>query len=573
MPRFKSLFLVLLLGFGIWGLWLAPPQAAAYPGPAGLCTDDASCNALGQQKAKDWFDAVYGTEDINLQSYVNEVFQNILYTISAQFMKPDDMAKMATDPTVLQNAFDSVKTNIAKFIVEHPDNPTLAGLFPTTPLDLLYQNPPASGVNYVADTIRHLPGVPQAYAQTPRPGFGFSQFESFRQIWKISRNAALSFFIIFFLIAGFLIMFRVKISPQAVLTFQTLLPRIIAILVLIFFSYAIVGFAVDLMYAITYLLVAILSPYTLFGTVLGAVHLGSPVRIILQNNFNLPFAWTSAVPMLMVLLSSFGLAIGLLGIIMLPSLLLGAIGAPGFALAGGLVIGLLVALVMIIIMLVNIVKIFIMLIKAYIGIFVALITGPLQIIFGIMPGSKSISQWFMGLLGNLAVFPTVYLMFLLIDIIFTQVQPFGVAGGLHANLTWIPPLIAPNPSAIINFRPIAWLFGLPGYLFIKSILIFGIYLLIPKAADIVKSMIDRKPFPYGSAIGEAFNQAKPYAGAIAESGIQGVKKARETAGQINPATGTQYTTKEAIGFGLREAGSRAVEQGWEVTRRRLEKGS
>jgi len=49
---------------------------------------------------------------------------------------------------------------------------------------------------------------------------------------------------------AFMIMFRVRISPQTVITVQSALPKIIFTLILITFSYAIAGFLIDLMYVV-----------------------------------------------------------------------------------------------------------------------------------------------------------------------------------------------------------------------------------------------------------------------------------------------------------------------------------
>jgi len=48
---------------------------------------------------------------------------------------------------------------------------------------------------------------------------------------------------------------------------------------------------------------------------------------------------------------------------------------------------------------------------------------------------------------------------------------------------------------------------------------FGIVLMTPKVADIIKSMFEKKPFPYGAAIGEAMGPAKGIGKAVGWVGV------------------------------------------------------
>jgi hypothetical protein len=66
-----------------------------------------------------------------------------------------------------------------------------------------------------------------------------------------------------------------------------------------------------------------------------------------------------------------------------------------------------------------------------------------------------------------------------------------------------------NPLKIIPFGGSET--SLPGFLpfelgtgFLGWILTFGVFFIIPKVGDIIKSMAEGKPFAYGTAIGEAF---------------------------------------------------------------------
>jgi len=106
----------------------------------------------------------------------------------------------------------------------------------------LYATQPASSVEYLADLGSRLGLAKPAYAQ----GFGWTAFSPVLGLWKLFRNIAYLFFVIIFVVIGFMIMFRAKINPQTAIGIQNALPRIIVTLLLITFSYAIAGLIIDL---------------------------------------------------------------------------------------------------------------------------------------------------------------------------------------------------------------------------------------------------------------------------------------------------------------------------------------
>ncbi|MEA2056742.1 MAG: hypothetical protein U9O78_03500, partial [Patescibacteria group bacterium] len=118
----------------------------------------------------------------------------------------------------------------------------------------LYQ-PPASGVRYVADVFESAKLIPQAQAQ----GTGFAALNPILETWKTFRNVAYLFFVLIFLVIGFMIMFRHKINGQTVITVQQAIPNIIVSLIFVTFSYAIAGFLIDLMYVLMYLFIGLFN--------------------------------------------------------------------------------------------------------------------------------------------------------------------------------------------------------------------------------------------------------------------------------------------------------------------------
>src|SRR3989344_2443072 len=108
-----------------------------------------------------------------------------------------------------------------------------------------YSVPPASGLAWMQNGLQNSGLVPTAYAAE---GIGFSSIRGYIEIWKVFRNIAFLLLVLIMLILGFLIMFRVKIDPQTIISIENALPRIVITMLLISFSFAIVGFLIDIMY-------------------------------------------------------------------------------------------------------------------------------------------------------------------------------------------------------------------------------------------------------------------------------------------------------------------------------------
>src|SRR4030042_1356718 len=124
----------------------------------------------------------------------------------------------------------------------------------------LYSAPPISGVNYFANEIRKFNPVQPTYAQSDT--IGFTTLGPAESVWRVFRNASYVAFVIIFVIIGFMIMFRYRISPQTVATVQDSIPRLIVALILVTFSYAIAGLFIDLMFLVLNIIVNFLKTAT-----------------------------------------------------------------------------------------------------------------------------------------------------------------------------------------------------------------------------------------------------------------------------------------------------------------------
>lgn len=131
---------------------------------------------------------------------------------------------------------------------------TLGGV--TSYLSMTYTNPPASGIYWAQEGMQKIGLAPKTYAAE---GIGLAGIKPFAKIWTMFRNMSYLLLTLLVVTIGLMIMFRVKINPQTVVTLESALPRIVVTIVLITFSFAISGFAIDLMYAVILAAVSIFS--------------------------------------------------------------------------------------------------------------------------------------------------------------------------------------------------------------------------------------------------------------------------------------------------------------------------
>ncbi|MBU1070978.1 hypothetical protein KKG65_01025 [Patescibacteria group bacterium] len=368
-----------------------------------------------------------------------------------------------------------------------------------TLLGTTLSTPPASSVNYIASVKQNLNNkkiVPEAIAANE--GFGFQGFVPVLPVWKAFRNIAYLVFVVFFIVMGFAIMFRAKINSQTVISIQTLLPKIIALLLLITFSYAIVGLMIDLMYVVFYL---IINSFTLYEVIRKGVIFDQPIGVLLASG-----QW-----------GLFGSMIihQIVALTIIPSAIYAAIfGLPlGITAAIDAMmsvtgIGLIIRLILMFAILYTFFKLFTKLLGAYINIVIQLIFAPIILLGGVFPGSTTIGNWFRNLLANMSVFPTTMTL-LLLSFIF-MVQPL-------INLPLIGPLFgilgagdlvtgSSIGSGLLNAPLIfAWE---PGAANVLALIGIGLLLMASKYIDIIKDALKVPPFKHGTALGEALTFGK-----------------------------------------------------------------
>jgi hypothetical protein len=373
----------------------------------------------------------------------------------------------------LQNALNTLE---ATGIVDAETGGETEALASTYPIQDIFSGArPISGIGYIKNAASNFGLASEVKAQ----GFGFEAASSMRTLWVAIRNVTYFFLILLIIAMAFMIMFRFKISPQTVITVQSALPRIIIALILITFSYAIAGFMIDLLYVVIGLIAAILSTSGLFG-------------------LNWPEMYNR--------LSGATLGTGIIGTMMLYFFTFVVIGL--FAIIPLGILDILFRLLTIIILVVLIIalifitfKIMWMLLKAYVSILLLIAVGPIYIITG------GFTNWLKNLAANLAVFAVIGPMFAISFLFIYSAIPQG--GLLEEFFGLIRPIIpfepTPNTIETSNWTPpflnlgsqnVIWLFAS-----------FVIMTLIPNAANIIKSMIQGRPFGYGTAVGAALGAA------------------------------------------------------------------
>jgi len=342
---------------------------------------------------------------------------------------------------------------------------------------------PMSGIGYIKSLSEKISPVSTVKAADQGIGYTFAG-NSVVGLWRIARNISFSFLVIAIVVIAFMIMFRVKINPQTVISIQSALPKLILTLILITFSYAIAGFAIDLMYVV----IGIFATFVSKGAG-GLSQLDAPTlfaNLIGQyNGFDVLYTyWVHFVA------SAFR-----------------AIFGSGSSFWMGILV-FIFAIFTIIAMLVWSVKIIIMLVKNFALLMITIVAGPLEIAFGAITNKFGFGSWLRQIVSYIAVYPILTIMVFFSFFFLNQgmgtttssltggSMPFGVTPNIIGANYWSPPFSIATSHDSGNTQLI-WV-----------LVSFFIFSQITKVAEIIQSLFSGKPFDYGSAIGEATGAMK-----------------------------------------------------------------
>lgn len=293
-----------------------------------------------------------------------------------EYSQPQNLSKFSFES--LDSLFSSIGVNITG-----AKNVTIGALPQTTNyMARLMFSPPVQTHEYVADVLQNIGLAQPAYAQ----GIGFSGLNPVLKVWKAFRNMAYFAYIVVFVVIGFMIMFRKKISSNAVMTIQEALPKLIITLILITFSYAIAGLVVDLMYLSIFVLVGLFQQA-------GVISDSTKTLNVLFGRNILGIAYTYFLGWRDVS----GLAAEGIG-----NLVSQSFGDLAGVLSNGLVYAVIAVAVLI-----GAFRTLFQLITAYIGIVLSVVFAPIQLLANSFPGSDAFEKWIRGLIANAAIFPAV----------------------------------------------------------------------------------------------------------------------------------------------------------------------
>jgi len=402
-------------------------------------------------------------------------------------------------------------------------------------ISLSFINPPASSSYWAYISLEGAGIVPKSYAEE---GLGFAMIKPLINLWKIFRDIAYLILVLILVSIGFMIMFRMKINPQTVISVENALPKIVVTLLLITFSFPIAGFLIDVMNLLILLIVSILSGNNSYyntnemqnmffqsnlitlwelinpipkniQNITGPArfaYLGDAVLAVLPEQINYALhAIGSSIAIVFGTIAAVqigdqaGITSKLDGIGTSPGGVMGKIfkGVFGIVLilmVVGLMIlllihgfGLIVGFFISLGVLGMVFTIFFILLRSYIQITLSIVLSPIILLFEALPGKSVFSFWFKGLIGELITFPTVITLLLVQKVLFMTM--------MYPGDFWNAPFLgrlSPGSFAVI--------FGL------------GIVMVTPDIIKLVKEAIGAKPLPIDIGLNAFFGQSGTVAG-------------------------------------------------------------
>ncbi|GAB4026353.1 MAG: hypothetical protein Fur0011_1750 [Candidatus Microgenomates bacterium] len=400
--------------------------------------------------------------------------------------------------------------NLAKHSIGGICGEEVSGLLPIGAKQLasLYKVQPSSQ-EYIADLLNNI-GVPQvsrAYAQ----GTGYQALASFLPFWKAFRNLAYFLYIIMFVVVGIMIMLRTKINAQTVITIQSALPNLTITLLLITFSYAIVGFMIDIMYFLMFFTSYLLDSIGILdgSTAINRLTTHSAWGVIFAGRNSIISVVAEAIRQILHANSVGGLILRFVG----------AGATRGFSELAVQAIPYLIAATWLAL---TMLKLIYVLTKSYIMLIIQTITAPIQILMNAMPGSKAFSEWLKKTASYIIPFPVAAAMFLVAAMFIgnpTNSTKLGGAINTAEKITGveIPDRLDANPFGINESHEFyqGWSTNdvwMPPFTFdlgweawdIMILIGFFIFAMTPAAVTMAQNWLQVKESPY---IAEAFGGA------------------------------------------------------------------
>lgn len=348
----------------------------------------------------------------------------------------------------------------------------------------LVNTKPVSAQTYVADVAKNSRfGYEPAYAQ----GIGFAALSPVLGTWKAFRDVAYYLLTVMFLITGFLILIRHKISGNVAVTVQNALPRLVMTLILITFSYAIAGFVVDIMFLVLNFIVNIFEGQIFangqinpaIGSVRNLTFNTHLFTFMLNFIFGAPGsndsnAWGASRALGEIVYRAISEAAGLSGAF--------AEGGIIFNLFTG-ILQLVFAIIFGIALLIAMFRVFFALLMSYAGFVINVVLSPLILLQGAIPGRDPFQDWLKNLMAGLAPFVVTVFM-ILMSLALTGAN---TRAGIGYNKS--------DPGNSGLRLPLILAGEIPAEAFL-GILGMGFMLLLPEAVNVSKKMVGAKGGPF-----------------------------------------------------------------------------
>lgn len=242
------------------------------------------------------------------------------------------------------------------------------------------------GVN-VMDIAEYSVGdVSQALRIKVSGGYDYISKMGMSILWSKTLMISYALFIVTLIVAGFMIMFRNKIGGQVAVTIYNTIPNILIALLLATFSFAIVGLIMEMSVFLSGVFLGFLGRKDEYLYLKGLIDL-APDGVLTEKAAG----------------DNYLKLLGLEDVVFWVNIL-------GVALGKASMGRILVLTPLVLITVFISIRVFFTLVKAFLGILVDTIAGPLILTFSAIPGlDKLRKQWFMRLIKNALIFPLILL--------------------------------------------------------------------------------------------------------------------------------------------------------------------
>lgn len=451
----------------------------------------------------------YNADTDRVQSTVIGLLDSAICLLSGQDIINPERGCLGIDPVNHKLSYDSSSNS--------QNTQALGGLLgmSTSMVSGLYVRPvtTASYISYLGNNF----GVgPKTYAQTNAQGF--DNLSSLQSIWTTIRNITYFVFTILFVFIGIAIMLRIKIDPRTVMSIQNQIPKAIIAILMITFSYAIVGLLVDMMWVTTYTGINVLASS---DTTAGESVREAATKNLINNPisyvwfvFSAPKGTNERGPDNLIGLSKdVGISMGDV-VSRTVTEVLGFDQSTGDCTGGhwytlgidvtscvenGIrgffkyLISAIVLLIVLVAIFLALFRVWFTLLKSLVYIIIYTIIAPFVILGGLIPGSTfGFGRWIRTILANLIVYPVTVFIFLLARIVAFNPQVNDV------KQTFIPPLVA-NPGAFTNFG---------------ALIAFGLIMVAPEMLGFMQAALKAKPGPVGDIVKKGFSAGVPAGTAV-----------------------------------------------------------